>query len=98
MERRVLFAIFLSFLVLYVYQALVLKPVPKPVGVNATETSAPAPPASGTSSSSSQAPAATAAGTAEAVPPAKPAATPLVADTAEREIRVETQDVIAVFT
>ena len=33
MERRVLVAIFLSFLVLYVYQALFVKPVPRPVGV-----------------------------------------------------------------
>ena len=30
MERRVLIAIFLSFLVLYGYQALFVKPVPKP--------------------------------------------------------------------
>jgi hypothetical protein len=30
MERRVLLAIFLSFIVLYVYQALFVKPVPKP--------------------------------------------------------------------
>src|SRR5438874_9629160 len=30
MERRVLIAIFLSFLVLYAYQAFLVKPVPKP--------------------------------------------------------------------
>ena len=37
MERRVLIAIFLSFLVLYVYQTYVVKPVPKTV-----QTAAPA--------------------------------------------------------
>jgi len=31
MERRVLLAIFLAFLVLYTWQALFVKPVPKPV-------------------------------------------------------------------
>ena len=31
MERRVLLAIFLAFLVLYVWQALFVKPVPKPL-------------------------------------------------------------------
>jgi len=35
MEKRVLVAIFLSFLVLYVYQALFVKPVPKPQGTTA---------------------------------------------------------------
>ena len=40
MERRVLLAIFLSFLVLYVYQALVVKPTPKPPGATLTTPSA----------------------------------------------------------
>ena len=31
MERRVLFAIFLCFIVLYIWQGFVVKPVPKPV-------------------------------------------------------------------
>ena len=42
MERRVLLAIFLAFLVLYVWQAVFVKPVPKPAaddrGPNATAT------------------------------------------------------------
>src|SRR5262245_54620579 len=95
MERRVLLAIFLSFLVLYVYQALVVKPVPKPVlapveqpeaGHTTGPSGGPPPPASAGS-----------APTAATTPP-KPSAQALVSDTAERDIRVETQDVIAVFT
>ena len=96
MERRVLLAIFLSFLVLYVYQALVVKPVPKPVLAPGIETAA------GNATASPDAvPPIPAPGTpAEARPPAStaPAPQPLVADAAERDVRVETQDVIAVFT
>jgi YidC/Oxa1 family membrane protein insertase len=97
MERRVLLAIFLSFLVLYVYQALVVKPVPKPVlapvdqpaagtapGAPPTEPAKPAPPPAVTSP--------------EATVPPKPVGQPLVSETAEREIRIETQDVVAIFT
>src|SRR5712691_5979341 len=96
MERRVLIAIFLSFLVLYVYQALVVKPVPKP-----------APGASPPASQTAATGAPTAADKPVAPPtrpsdqrpsPAPPNATPLVGDAAERDIRVETADVIAVFT
>src|SRR5215469_7434703 len=90
MERRVLIAILLSFIVLYVYQALVVKPTPKkPAPAPA---SAPAPVSSQTAS---------AAGTpaASLPPPAiAPAAATVVGESAEREIRVETRDVIAVFT
>ncbi len=89
MERRVLVAIFLSFIVLYVYQAFVVKPVPKGTQpATATAQSHPSP-------GSHQA----------AVPPAAPApvvatpaAAPLIADSSEREIRVETRNVIATFT
>ena len=95
MERRVLLAIFLSFLVLYVYQALVVKPVPKPVVANGPEAAggaAAVPPPDATPKPSPGTPA-------ETAPPAKPAAgQPLVADSGEREVRVETNDVIAVFT
>ncbi len=96
MERRVLVAIFLSFLVLYAYQAFVVKPVPK-----SAQTAAPAAPvtqdgrgitaapgrkaeASEPTSGQSQTPAA--------------AAVALTGDSTEREITVETRDVIAVFT
>ena len=90
MERRVLLAIFLAFLVLYTWQALFVKPVPKPV-----------PGAIPTSSTGTVAGAATPASAAAAapVPPraAVPLAAALVADSAERDVRVETRDVIAVF-
>src|SRR5262245_38233379 len=96
MERRVLLAIFLSFLVLYVYQALVVKPVPKPVIENGPETAvrtaAPVPPPAA-------APKPAPATAADAAALAKPGAgQPLVAESGEREVRVETTDVIAVFT
>ena len=102
MERRVLFAIFLSFIVLYAYQALVLKPVPKPVvGALVPASSAAAAPAAGV------VPGATPPTTEPAVvtaPAGAPAAEPpagdstLVGDTSERDIVVETQDVVAIFT
>lgn len=88
MERRVLIAIFLSFIVLYAYQAFVVKPVPKP--------------AQATTSSTQPANRSTTPGAAKAVAPAPAAAIPsaaaLVADSMERDVRVETRDVIAVIT
>src|SRR5262245_23115390 len=94
MERRVLLAIFLSFLVLYVYQALVVKPVPKPAEAPAAETAAgsTASPAAGESTSPTLP-----TPPSSSHPPA-PTAQPLVADASERDVRVETADVIAVFT
>ena len=102
MERRVLIAIVLSFLVLYVYQAMFVKPAPAPVTTGAGQTaSAPAtagskptaPPASQASAATSQ-PAASA----SAAAPAAPEGSTLVGDSAEHEVRFETNDVIAVFT
>jgi YidC/Oxa1 family membrane protein insertase len=96
MERRVLFAIFLSFLVLYAYQALVVKPVPKPVPGSAA---GPSPAASGPPAvpgATAEAPVAAPGGPAPT--PSHPAAAPLLSDTTERDVRVETRDVIAVFT
>ena len=92
MEKRVLLAIFLAFLVLYVWQAVFVKPLPKPVAGQAAATSAAVKPPAGQPS--------------EALPgaitaPSKPAArtaSPVVGDRAERDIRVETREVIAVFT
>ena len=43
MERRVLVAIFLSFIVIYAWQAFFVKPVPKPAAV-ATSSATPAKP------------------------------------------------------
>jgi YidC/Oxa1 family membrane protein insertase len=93
MERRVLLAIFLAFLVLYTWQAVFVKPVPKPVPGSApqpspiAQTTAPPPPAG--------APADNQVAAAKA---ATPLASALVADSVERDVRVETRDVIAVFT
>lgn len=94
MERRVLIAIFLSFIVLYLYQAAVVKPVPKPVGGAASTASAPA------TTGQPGAPVAATAGAnrAEPAPPAAPSATTLVGDSAEHDVRIETRDVVAVFT
>jgi YidC/Oxa1 family membrane protein insertase len=92
MERRVLVAIFLSFIILYAYQAFVVKPTPKPApGTSTTQGAArPAAPASS----------ATNAPSAPSAPPAPVAAAApaLVGDSVEREIRIETRDVIAVLT
>src|SRR6266576_4900800 len=98
MERRVLLAIFLAFLVLYVWQALFVKPVPKPVPgpiAPVTETApAPGPTAEGSSAPAPGSPLTPGGGAKPAISPAAP----LVADTAEHDVRVETRDVIAVFT
>src|SRR4029077_6969113 len=96
MERRVLLAIFLAFLVLYVWQAVFVKPVPKPAGATTSPNASTAAP-EGTASAP---PGVSPAGPAEAEKqgPAAPTAAPLVADSAERDVRVETRDVIALFT
>src|SRR5216683_3343190 len=97
MEKRVLLAIFLSFLVLYLYQALVVKPVPKTAGAPgrqaAPATSAgPAPSGPGAAMTPEALP------TPSAASPAAPAAAALVGGTTERDVQIETRDVIAVFT
>ena len=97
MERRVLLAIFLAFLVLYTWQALFVKPVPKPVTGTAATTSTPSS-SPAAASSSSAAGGASVDAPMPAAAPSAPLATALVADTVERDVRVETRDVIAVFT
>ena len=93
MEKRVLVAILLSFVVLYVYQSLVVKPVPRPAA-GASDGAA-----STTGSSTPASAAQPAPGTrTPPTPAAMPAATALVGDTSEHDVRVETRDVIAVFT
>src|SRR5262245_49976852 len=91
MEKRVLIAILLSFLVLYGYQALFAPPPPdpkaKPAATATTTTS------TGPSTGAETTPAAAAAAS-----PAAPAASPVLADATERDVRVETQNVIATFT
>ena len=93
MEKRVLIAIFLSFLVLYIYQAYVVKPVPtdgrpRP-GVPAQQ----APPSPSTAQPPAPAPAAR-----PEEPAAAPAAKAVVGEQAERDIMVDTAAVHAVFT
>src|SRR6185503_11468773 len=89
MEKRVLLAIFLSFIVLYVFQALFVKPAPKPVSkTTPSEQSAVTTPAAPTEAPAPAAPA--------AVEP--PSAATLVGDKEERDVRIETPNVIALFT
>jgi YidC/Oxa1 family membrane protein insertase len=86
MERRVLLAIFLSFLVVFIYQSLVMKPVPPPAPTAE-------PPAPSQSSTTPQA---------APEPPRpvveRPVATPVVGETTERDISIETDNILAVFT
>jgi len=90
MEKRLLVAIFLSFLVLYAYQVFVQKPAMEKAKREAPV--AAVAPTSGTASGAAQA--------ATAAAPAAPIAlaAPLVADKEERDIVVETRTVRAVFT
>src|SRR4051812_17152496 len=89
MERRVLLAIFLCFIVLYVWQAVFVKPAPKRprAAADAPAGSLTAPPA-GETAATPTAPA----------QPSAPAVAALVGDAQERETRVDTDDVVAVFT
>jgi YidC/Oxa1 family membrane protein insertase len=91
MERRVLLAIFLAFLVLYVWQAMFVKPIPGPTTGSAPSTAAQE---TATGSNAAATPSAPPTPEAPTVPP--PAA--VLGDASERDVRVETPDVIAVFT
>ena len=92
MEKRVLLAVVLSFLVLYGFQAMF--PPPEPPKPGTSPAPAAAPPQSGRAGEpAAQAPAAAPAATA-----AQPAAAPLEADEAERDIVVESEWVKATFT
>src|SRR4051812_14683860 len=101
MERRVLIAIFLAFIVLYTWQAIFVKPVPKAAdgstgSATATASTTGAP--SGASASASVGVSTGETGVGATPKPSAPLATALVAETTERDVRVETRDVIAVFT
>ncbi len=86
MEKRVLLAIVLSFVVLYGYQAMFPPPKPQPKAAATAAPGEPATPASGKTPA------------AEAAPPAAPEAAALVADTEERDVTFENQSVSAVFS
>jgi YidC/Oxa1 family membrane protein insertase len=91
MEKRVLIAVVLSFVVLYAYQAMFPPPKPVPGKVADTAaTQASPPPVPAPTAATAEKPAQTA--------PSAPAATPLVGDGAERDVTVETPSVSAVFT
>lgn len=96
MEKRVFLAIFLSFLVLVLYQTYVVPPPPEP-----TVPGQPAATASGTMSGQRAAAPAPGPEPVETETPAEaapPAARPLVADQAARDVIVETDAVRAVFS
>src|SRR5262245_16341717 len=97
-QRRVLLAIGLAFLVLYIWQALFVKPVPKPAtGVPAPPSSSATPTPGAAPTASTAAPQTPAPETTQ-VPQTATPATALVSEGAERDVRVETRDIIAVFT
>jgi YidC/Oxa1 family membrane protein insertase len=97
MERRVLLAIVLAFLVLYAWQALVVPP-PPPADV-ATESSDAAGGAGRPPGGPANAPGAAAPAPEAATPPsAVPTAEVVVGDTSERDVHLETETVSAVFT
>jgi YidC/Oxa1 family membrane protein insertase len=108
MERRVLLAIFLSFVVLYAYQALFVKPVPKTATTTTTSSGATttASPSAGGAAEPAPAAAAPGAATAGAAPAANstlaatpaPGTTALISAAEEHDVRVETPHVSAVFT
>ena len=94
MERRVLIAVFLSFLVLYGYQALF---VPPPPATSAGQSTAPSTP--GIAPAPSPPAGATAAPAATPPPPVdSPRPATVVGEDTEREIVVETATVQAVFS
>ncbi|MEW6319573.1 MAG: membrane protein insertase YidC [Acidobacteriota bacterium] len=94
MERRVLLAISLSFLVLFLYQALI---VPPPPAGNETPGQGPSPSATGAPAAVAPGAAAAAAATPAATPEPS-AAAPAVADASERVIAIETALVRAEFS
>ena len=77
MERRVLIAILLSFIVLYAYQAFVVKPPPKPLVQTASTTT----------QAGKSAPGGVKPATPAAAAPAAPTASTVVGDTTERDVR-----------
>lgn len=89
MERRLFVAVFLSFLVVYVYQALFIPPeVRQP----------PKPPAGSAAPAPSAAPPAAPAAGAPAAAASPPAAAAVVSEAAERDVVLDTETVRAVFT
>ncbi|MGE5198057.1 MAG: membrane protein insertase YidC, partial [Rhodospirillaceae bacterium] len=99
MEKRVIIAVVLSFLVLYAYQAMFAPPPPKPKAAQTELAKGSAAPGAGQSAQPDASPggAAAQAGGSPTVAPA-PAAAIEVADTEERDITIDTDALHAVFT
>src|SRR5689334_7531674 len=91
MERRVLIAVFLSFLVLYAYQAYFVPATPQKPPATATGQQAATPTAA-------TATAATPADPQPATPSSEPAAAVVSGEPSEREVVVETKTVQVVFS
>jgi YidC/Oxa1 family membrane protein insertase len=101
MEKRVVIAVVLSFLVLYLYQAFLAPPPPKrPVSPATGQAQQAGPAGPSTPGETSPAPARPGGQTAapDAMVSAAPAAATMVGETTEREVVVETGLVRAVFT
>jgi YidC/Oxa1 family membrane protein insertase len=95
MEKRVLLAILLSFVVLYGYQAIFPPPAPPKTQSGQAKPAPSSPPAPSGVSATPQAP--TAAAPVEAPAP-EPAVAPITGDTQEHEITVDNESVHAVFS
>jgi YidC/Oxa1 family membrane protein insertase len=93
MEKRVLLAIFLAFATLYLWQALFV-PAPTKPG----ETGGPSGPPAQTQAVPPEPIGAAAPAGAPSAPIAPPSSTPVLSDAGERDVRLETDRVIAVFT
>src|SRR5687768_15672312 len=93
MERRVLLAVVLSFIVLYGYQAIFPPPAPVERRTDAPAVHDPARP-----SPAPAAPAGSAAPAAASQPVGAEAPKPLLADAVEREVTFENAEVQAVFS
>ena len=95
MERRVLLAVFLSFLVLYAYQALFVPPAPpdtaKQQPAGASDPATPKPDAGATPPSPSP-------GAVQSAPRAAPQPAAVITEPGERRITVETATVEAVLS
>ncbi|HEY3382900.1 MAG TPA: membrane protein insertase YidC [Vicinamibacterales bacterium] len=100
MEKRLLVAIFLSFLVLYGYQVFVIKPAQDAAAKNkaVAATLAPTPAAVAAQSPGGDRPPISVEVAANAQPAAVKTGLPIVADETERDVVVETRHVRAVFT
>src|SRR4051812_39614765 len=101
MERRVLISIFLSFLVIYAWQAIFVKPVPKPPAGAASTTKSGAENGPGASSAG-----ATTSTAVQQVPEAEKTvaveptsnSTVTIGETVEHDVAIETREFLAVFT